>query len=151
MYCLDASSVYSDQQENCFLVPAQGRFAARLDDYLAKVNTDLNKLTRRVWWTGTKGHILKNQPMGRNMVGKVPHDVATCLNLAKPNDYTFHSYRIPSASSAAKGGMTNEQIQGFYGWKHAYPYARSTSPPLRNRPKLGRKIVRPLHFLFGPF
>jgi hypothetical protein len=49
---------------------------------MAKINTDLNKCTVRVWWTGTNGHILKKQPIDRNMAGKVPHDVATRLKLA---------------------------------------------------------------------
>ena len=109
----------SDQRETAFLVPAHGGFAERLADYLEKVYTNLNKFTGRVFWTGTKGNILKNQPMGKNMVGKVPHDVATRLRLAKPEDYTFHSYRRTSATSAANGGMTSEQMQGFFGWKNA--------------------------------
>ncbi len=40
-----------------------------------------------------KGQLLKNQVMGKDMLGKVPHDVATRLKLANPKDYTFHSYR----------------------------------------------------------
>ena len=87
--------------------------------YLGKVNSNLNKFTGRVWWTGTKGETLRATPMGKNMIGKVPHDVATRLKLAKPEDYTFHSYRRTSATSAANGGMTSEQMQGFFGWKHA--------------------------------
>jgi hypothetical protein len=49
---------------------------------MAKINTDLNKFTGLVWLMATNGHILKNQPIDRNMAGKVPHDVATCLKLA---------------------------------------------------------------------
>ena len=83
----------SDKRESVFLVPAHGGFADRLGDYLGKVNSNLNKFTGRAWWTGTKGSILlKNLPMGKNMIGKVPHDVATRFNLPKPENYTFHSY-----------------------------------------------------------
>jgi hypothetical protein len=57
--------------------------------------------------------------MGKNTVGKVPHDVARRLKLDNPDDYTFHSYRRTSATTAANGGMTSEQMQGFYGWKSA--------------------------------
>jgi hypothetical protein len=58
-----------------------------------------------------KGQLLKNQVMGKNMLGKVLHDVtnvATRLKLANPKDYTFHSYRRMSATTAANGGMTRE-------------------------------------------
>ena len=44
----------------------------------------------------------------------------TCLHsLNNADDYTFHSYRRTSATTAANGGMTSEQMQGFYGWKSA--------------------------------
>ena len=79
----------------------------------------MNVFTGRVWWTGTKGQRLKNSGMGKNTVGKVPHDVARRLKLDNPDDYTFHSYRRTSATTAANGGMTSEQMQGFYGWKSA--------------------------------
>jgi hypothetical protein len=91
----------SDQRDSVFLVPANGGFADRLGIYLGKVNSNLNKFTGWVWWTGTKGQTLRGLPMGKNMIGKVPHDVATRLNLSKPEDYTFHSYRRTSATSAA--------------------------------------------------
>ncbi len=105
----------SDQRATAFLVPAEGRFAARLGEYLEKVNSDLNAFAGHVWWTGTKSQRLKNCGMGKNTVGKVPHDVARRLKLDNLGDYTFHSYRRTSATTAAKGGMTSEQMQGFYG------------------------------------
>ncbi len=73
----------SDQRESVFVVAAAGGFAHWLAIYLAKVNSDLNKYTRQVWWTGTKGIHLIAVPMGKNMVGKVPHDVATRMGLPK--------------------------------------------------------------------
>ncbi len=109
----------SDQRESVFLVPAHGGFADRLGMYLGKVNSNLNKFTGPVWWTGTKGETLRATPMGKNIIGKVPHDVATRLKLPKPEGYTFHFYQRTSATSAANGGMTSEQMQGFFGWKHA--------------------------------
>ena len=72
----------SDQRESVFLVPKDGGFAARLGIYLEKVNTQLCKFSGRAWWTGTKGHLLKKMPLGRNMVGNVAHDVARRLKLA---------------------------------------------------------------------
>jgi site-specific recombinase XerC len=125
----------SDQRDSVFLVPANGGFADRLGIYLGKVNSNLNKFTGRVWWTGTKGQTLRGLPMGKNMIGKVPHDVATRLYLSKPEDYTFHSYRRTSATSAANGGMTSEQMQGFFGWKHAsmcQEYISTSNPAIRH-------------------
>jgi hypothetical protein len=109
----------SDQRAIAFLVPAEGGFVARLGEYLEKVKSDLNAFTGRVWWTGTKGQRLKNCGMGKNTAGKVPHDDARRLKLDNPSDYTFHSYRRTSATTAANGGMTSEQLQGFFGWKSA--------------------------------
>ena len=100
----------SNQRESVFLVPEDGRFAAGLGIYLEKVNTQLGKFSGRAWWTGTKGDLLKNQPLGRNMLGNVAHDVATRLNLSNPESFTFHTYRRTSATSAANGGMTSEQM-----------------------------------------
>ena len=108
----------SDKRESVFLVPAQGGFADQLGVYVEKVKSELNIFTGRVWWTGVNGNSLKKQPMGKNMVGKVPHDLAIRLKLSNPEKYTFHSYRRTSASFAAHGGMTSEQMQSFYGWKH---------------------------------
>ncbi len=79
----------SDQWDSVFLVPAHGKFADRLGMYLGKINSNLNKFTGRVWWTGTKGETLRATPLGKNMNGKVPNDVATRLKLAKPEDYTL--------------------------------------------------------------
>ncbi len=109
----------SDQRVTAFLEPTEGGFAARLGEYLGKVNSDLNAFTGPVWWTSTKGQHLKNCGMGKTTLGKVLHDVARRLKLANPSDYTFHSYRRRSATTAANGGMTSEQMQGFYGWKSA--------------------------------
>ncbi len=91
----------SDQRESVFLVPAHGGFADQLGMYLGKVNFNLNKFTGRVWWTGTKGEMLRATSMGKNMIGKAPHDVATRLKLLKPDQYTFQTYRRTSATSAA--------------------------------------------------
>jgi hypothetical protein len=48
--------------------------------------------------------------MGKNTLGKVPHDVARRLKLAKPKDYVFHSYRRKSATTAANGGSTAGKV-----------------------------------------
>jgi hypothetical protein len=79
-----------------FLVPAEGGLAARFGEYLGKINSDLNSFTGRFWWTGTKGQHLKYCAMGKNTLGKAPHDVALRLKLPNPKDHTFLSYRRTS-------------------------------------------------------
>jgi hypothetical protein len=76
--------------------------------------------------------------MGKNMVGKVPHDVATRMGLPNAEDYTFHSYRI-SSTSAANGGMTAKQMQGFFGWKNSsmcHEYISTSRPAVMDAANL---------------
>ena len=71
----------SDKLESRFLVPEEGGFAAKLALYLFKVNNQLRHYQGRVWYTGTKSDSLRNQPMGKNTVSKLPHEIASLLNL----------------------------------------------------------------------
>ncbi len=43
----------SYQRVTAFLVPPEGGFAARLGEYLGKINSKLHSFTSRLWWTGT--------------------------------------------------------------------------------------------------
>jgi hypothetical protein len=87
----------SDKLEGRFLVPDAGGFAAQLDLYLFKVNNQLKKCQGRVWFTGTQSQLLQSLPMGKNMIGKVPHEIATMLSLPDPSLYTFHSFKRSSS------------------------------------------------------
>jgi len=115
-------------------VPVAGGYAARLGEYLTKVH-ELDKFTGRVWWTGTsRSPHLKIMPLGRNSLAKIPHDVAGRLCLPKHDDYTFHSFRRSSATSAANGGMTSEQMVDFYGWKNSSmckEYISTSAPAIK--------------------
>jgi hypothetical protein len=91
----------SEKLESRFLVPDAGGFAAQLGLYLFKVNNQLKMCQGRVWFTGTKSEMLKSLPMGRNMISKVPHEIATVLSLPDPSLYTFHSFRRTSSANAA--------------------------------------------------
>jgi hypothetical protein len=81
----------SDKLESRFVVPETGGYAAQLALYLFKVNNQLKKYQGTVWCTGTQSDMLKNQPMGRNTIAKLPHDIATLLSLANPSLYTIRS------------------------------------------------------------
>jgi hypothetical protein len=87
--------------ESRFLVPDAGGFAAQLGLYLFKVKNQLKKCQGRVWFTGLQSEMLKNMPMGKNMIAKVPHEIATVLSLPDPSLYTFHSFRRTSSASSA--------------------------------------------------
>ncbi len=83
--------------------------------------------------TGTKSDKLKDVPMGRNTVSKVPHDIAALLGLANPSLYTFHSSRRTSATSDADGGSTAAQMTDFFGWKNpsmCLEYVSSSKPAI---------------------
>jgi site-specific recombinase XerD len=128
----------SDKMESRFLVPEEGGYASQLGGYLSRVNLSLNKFSGRVWFTGTKQDLLKSQPMGRNMVAKIPHELASRFNLPNPAEYTFHSFRRTSATSAADGGSTSEQMIEFFGWKQAamcQEYVSTSKHAIRNMAK----------------
>ena len=123
----------SDKMNTKFVVPQEGGFADILAIYLEKVKTRLGKYTGKVWYTGKKSATLTCQPMGRNMVFKVPHEIAELLGLPNPASYTFHSFRRTSATIAADSGSTTEQMVDFYGWKNSSmckEYISSSKPAI---------------------
>ena len=93
-------------------------WAACLGKYLARIKEELGKYQGRVFYTGRKNGSLVNQPMGRNMLAEVPHQVARFLGKPNVEDYTFHSFRRSSATAAADAGATPQQMVDFFGWKH---------------------------------
>ena len=93
-------------------------WAACLGQYLDKLREDLGKFQGRVFYTGRKNGGLVKQPMGRNSLSSVPHEVARFLGKSNPEDYTFHSFRRSSATAAADAGATPQQMVDFFGWKH---------------------------------
>ena len=93
-------------------------WAACLGQYLGRMKEELGKYQGRVFYTGRKNGGLVAQPMGRNMLAEVPHQVARWLGKPNPEDYTFHSFRRSSATAAADAGATAQQMQDFFGWKH---------------------------------
>jgi hypothetical protein len=66
---------------------AKGGFAARIGDYQAKVNTDLNKFTGRVWWTRIKGHMTTQctfHSATKYVNKRVPQCMYPCRNWSSP-------------------------------------------------------------------
>ena len=93
-------------------------WAGCLGRYLSRVKGELGKFQGRVFYTGRKNGGLVNQPMGRNMLAEVPHEVARFLGKENVEDFTFHSFRRSSATAAADAGATPQQMVDFFGWKN---------------------------------
>ena len=90
--------------------------------YADKVNNQREKFKGRggrVYYTGKKSDGLSNQHMGKNSISKIPHEIASLLNLPVPARYTFHSFGRTSATNASDAGATTEQLVDFYGWKNS--------------------------------
>ena len=98
-----------------FLVPDEGGYANQLSIYINKVNKQVDKFRGRVWFNGKKHSLLSRRRMGKNMVSKVPHEIADRLNLSNPTKYRFLSFR---RTRAADAGSTTEQLIDFFGWKN---------------------------------
>ena len=107
----------SDKRSSRFLIPrtdASGS-AEIVDDYIKTIKETLGKFVGRLLWTGNAKTFV-NIPMGRNMVSKVPFDMAEKLNLDNAIGYTFHSFRRSAATAVADSGATSEQMRDFFGW-----------------------------------
>ena len=110
----------SDKRETAFKINygagSQIDYASFVVEYLNQIKSDINKVSGTVFWT-VRGRNFINQPMGRNYVSNVGHEIASFLKLENPKAYTFHSFRRASATQAADMGATPQQLVDFYGWK----------------------------------
>ena len=86
--------------------------------YLSQVKEDLGKFTERAFWTGS-GSKLVNQPLAKNIVSAVLHELASSLGIENSKEFKFHSFRCSFATTAADNCATAQQIVDFYGWKSA--------------------------------
>ena len=101
----------SDKRSSRFLVPRtdDSRSADIVDQYIETIKEKLGKFTSCLLWTGNAKSFLI-QPMGRNMVSKVPSNMVERLQLDTPGGYTFHSYRGSAATAVADAGATSEGL-----------------------------------------
>ena len=105
-----------------------------VDIYLKRIKEDLGIFTGRLLWTGNGVNFTKI-PLGRNMIGKVPSQLAKRLNLDSPDGFTFHSFRRSAATAVADVGATSEQMCDFFGWansKMAGEYISTSKAAVRN-------------------
>lgn len=113
----------ADEWKN-FLVPWNHEvpnrcFATRVRNYLVLLNDSLgHKLT-------TDGPLFRKatrsgystQVIGEKTFAKIPKEVASILNLDRPETYTTHGFRRASATEAADRGATTIDMKRMYGWK----------------------------------
>lgn len=133
----------SDKMSTKFLVPAAGGFASKLATYINRVKDELDIFHGKVWYTGRKFGVLVKQSMGKNSISKVPYNIASRLDLKHPEKYTFHSFRRTSATSAADGGASTEQMVDFFGWKNGSmcsEYVSSSKPALVG---MAKRLAKP--------
>ena len=60
-----------------------------------------------------------NSPLGKYSVSNIPKEMTEFLEKENVSEFTFHSLRRSSATSAADNGATAQQMTDFYGWKSA--------------------------------
>ena len=117
----ERSKQRSDKRSSRFLIPRSGvqdhDWAALVEQYLVAIKDDINKYTGRVFW-GARGGTFIAQPLGRNMVGQIPHEMAKFLEIPTPKEFTFHSFRRSAATAAADTGASSAQMTDFFGWKN---------------------------------
>ena len=112
----------SDKKETKFLVPRSktvedNDYAGILESYLRAIREDLGKYSGRMFWTGRQ-LCFADVPMGKNIIAKVPHEMANFLKKTNAKDYTFHSFRRSSATVAADNGASAQQMIDFFGWNN---------------------------------
>ena len=130
----------SDKKGTAFFVPRLKdgvNFASYVDQYLNGVKAQISKVSGRAFWRGNDDCYM-NQPVGRNMIGAIPFQMAEVLSKEDPKSYTFHSFRRTAATAAADSGATPQQLQDFFGWKNvtmASEYVSTSTAALKTMAK----------------
>ena len=66
--------------------------------------------------------IFKDNKSPKNLIAKIPHEMAEFLKKETVANFTFHSFRHSSATAAADSGATAQQTVDFFGWNdHLMP------------------------------
>lgn len=83
---------------------------------------------------------MENQPIGINTIGKMPHIIATWLNLPEASRYTGHCFRRTSATLLADTGANTLELQRHGGWKSARVAEGYVENSVGNKRKISKKI-----------
>lgn len=86
------------------------------------------------------------QVIGKNVIAKVPKEMAKFLKLPNPNSYTGHSYRRSGTTIAANNGATIEQLKRMGGWKSSTVFEKYIQESIGYKRQLGRLISGAINF-----
>ena len=107
----------TDVRNSKFVIPRMAtgvNYAAVAEEYLVAIRNDLGQVTGNVWWTGRNVYVKTH--LGKNIIGRIPKEMAEQLKIANSSGYSFHSYRRSSATEAANQDLTAVQLQLNFGW-----------------------------------
>lgn len=109
--------------------PGDTNFALPVEFYLSKLKEQLGKSSGRALWTG-RGNSFVKQPLGKNMLFTVSHEIARLLGKPSVTEYTFHSFRRSAQQMVdvyQHGWHSNNVAQEYImARRHA---AAKTTPP----------------------
>lgn len=82
---------------------------------------DVGNCATRLWHQKPKkgkheNSPLTQQPLGKNSVAKAPRQLATLLNLPRPELYTGHAFRRTHATVLADAGVSKENLKRSGRW-----------------------------------
>ena len=107
----------TDVRNSKFVIPRMAtgvNYAAVAEEYLVAIRNDLGQVTGNVWWTGRNVYVKTH--LGKNIIARIPKEMAEQLKIANSSGYSFHSYRRSSATEAANQGLSAVQLQQHFGW-----------------------------------
>lgn len=81
------------------------------------------------------------QPVGMNIIGKVPEKIATYLKLPNPSLYTSHSFRRSSATLLVDAGADITTLKRHGGWKSTTVAESYIEDSIQNKVNIAHKIL----------
>ena len=117
---LQRKKQHGEKKKSMFIIPSS--LASHVTNYLLALSATLGDVAGPLIkgtpvCKTTKTSKFVKQPMGKNLLYGIGKDVATKLVLENPESYTGHCFRRTSATMAADGGATAQQMQRACGWK----------------------------------
>lgn len=81
------------------------------------------------------------RPVGKNMFGKFPQQIATFLKLENAASYTGHCFRRTSASILADSGATIDVLKRHGGWRSSSVAEGYVESSIKNKENISEKIL----------
>ena len=83
-----------------FVVPSRGTidYSELVSKYIKILNSELGIFSGRCFYKGTQKAFF-HQPIGKNVMSKVPSEMASLLKKISPETFTFRSLRLASPTA----------------------------------------------------